>query len=91
MVSALTTTGFPVFEKEILSKPVHLWRALVAWFGGGLIWIAAFVILLPVNFGGLEIFSNEKKSQNSNRKLTLNERSTTLLKVSQKLIPIYLG
>ena len=91
MVCALTTTGFPVFEKEILSKPVHLWRALVAWFGGGLIWIAAFVILLPVNFGGLEIFSNEKKSQNSNRKLTLNERSTTLLKVSQKLIPIYLG
>ena len=91
MVGALTTTGFPVFEKEILSKPVHLWRALVAWFGGGLIWIAAFVILLPVNFGGLEIFSNEKKLQNSNRKLTLNERSTTLLKVSQKLIPIYLG
>ena len=91
MVGALTTTGFPVFEKEFLSKPVHLWRALVAWFGGGLIWIAAFVILLPVNFGGLEIFSNEKKSQNSNRKLTLDERSTTLLKVSQKLIPIYLG
>ena len=60
MVGALTTTGFPVLEKEILSKPVHLWRALVAWFGGGLIWIAAFVILLPVNFGGLEIFSNKK-------------------------------
>ena len=91
MVGALTTTGFPVFEKEFLSKPVHLWRALVAWFGGGLIWIAAFVILLPVNFGGLEIFSNEKNSQNSNRKLTLDERSTTLFKVSQKLIPIYLG
>ena len=91
MVGALTTTGFPVFEKEILSKPIHLWRALVAWFGGGLIWVAAFAILLPVNFGGLEIFSNEKNSQNSNRKLTLDERSTTLLKVSQKLIPIYLG
>ena len=91
MVSALTTTGFPVLEKEILSKPVHLWRALVAWFGGGLIWIAAFVILLPVNFGGLEIFSNDKNSKNSNRKLTLDERSMTLIKVSKKLIPIYLG
>ena len=91
MVGALTTTGFSVFEKEILSRPVHLWRALVAWFGGGLIWIAAFVILLPVNFGGLDIFSNEKKSQNSNRKLTLNERSMTLVRVSQKLIPLYLG
>ncbi len=91
MVSALTTTGFPVLEKEILSKPVHLWRALVAWFGGGLIWIAAFVILLPVNFGGLEIFSNEKNSKNSNRQLTLDERSMTLVKVSKKLIPVYMG
>ena len=91
MVSAFTTTGFPVLEKENLSQPVHLWRALVAWFGGGLIWIAAFVILLPVNFGGLEIFSNEKNSKNSNRKLTLDERSSTLIKVSKKLIPIYLG
>jgi len=91
MVSALTTTGFPVLEKEDLSQPVHLWRALVAWFGGGLIWIAAFVILLPVNFGGLEIFSNDKNSKNFNRKLTLDERSMTLIKVSKKLIPIYLG
>ena len=91
MVSAFTTTGFPVLEKENLSPPVHLWRALVAWFGGGLIWIAAFVILLPVNFGGLEIFSNEQNSKNSNRKLTLDERSSTLIKVSKKLIPIYLG
>ncbi len=91
MVGAFTTTGLPVFEKEVLSKPIHLWRALVAWFGGGLIWIAAFVILLPVNIGGLEIFSNKKNSSNSNRKLTLNERSTTLVKVSQKLIPIYFG
>ena len=91
MVGAFTTTGFPVFEKEVLSKPIHLWRALVGWFGGGLIWIAAFVILLPVNLGGLEIFSNSKNSPNSNRKLTLNERSTTLVRVSQKLIPIYFG
>ena len=91
MVGAFTTTGFPVFEKEILSKPVHLWRALVAWFGGGLIWITAFVILLPVNLGGLEMFANKKTSPNLNRKLTLDERSTTLAKVSKKLIPIYLG
>ena len=91
MVGAFTTTGFPVFEKEILSKPVHLWRALVAWFGGGLIWITAFVILLPVNLGGLEMFTNKKTSQNLNRKLTLDERSTTFAKVSKKLIPIYLG
>ena len=91
MVGAFTTTGLPVFEKEVLSQPIHLWRALVAWFGGGLIWIAAFVILMPVNFGGFEVFHNNKNSPNSNRKLTLDERSTTLVKVSQKVIPVYLG
>ncbi len=91
MVSVFTTTGLPVFENEFLTKPIHLWRALTAWFGGGLIWIAAFVILLPANFGGSEDISNKKGSALSNRKLTLNERSTTLAKVSQKLIPIYLS
>jgi trk system potassium uptake protein TrkH len=91
MVGAFTTTGLPVFEKEVFSQPSHLWRALVAWFGGGLIWIAAFVILMPVNLGGFEVVSNNKNLPNSNRKLTLDERSTTLVKVSQKLIPVYLG
>ena len=91
MVGAFTTTGLPVFEKELFSQPIHLWRALVAWFGGGLIWIAAFVILMPVNLGGFEVFPNKKNSPNSNRKLTLDERSTTLVKVSQKLVPVYLG
>jgi len=89
MVSVFTTTGLPVLENESLSKPIHLWRALVAWFGGGLIWIAAFVILLPANLGGFEVFSNKQGSLSSKRNLTLNERTITLVKVSQKLIPIY--
>ena len=91
MVGAFTTTGLTVFEEEALSEPIHLWRALVAWFGGGLILIAAFVILLPVNLGGFEVFSNKSNSLNPNRKLTLDERSMTWIKVSQKLIPVYLG
>ena len=91
MVGAFTTTGLTVFQEEALSQPIHLWRALVAWFGGGLILIAAFVILLPVNLGGFEVFSNRSNSLNPNRKLTLDERSITWIKVSQKLIPVYLG
>ena len=91
MVGAFTTTGLTVFAQEALSEPIHLWRALVAWFGGGLILIAAFVILLPVNLGGFEVFSNKSNSLNPTRKLTLDERSITWIKVSQKLIPVYLG
>ena len=91
MVGAFTTTGLPVFEKEILSNPLHLWRALVAWFGGGLIWTAAFVILVPVNLGGFDVVSNKINSSKLNRKLTLDERSTTLVRVGRKLIPVYVG
>ena len=91
MVSAFTTTGLPVFNDNFLSKPLHLWRALIAWFGGCLIWIAAFVILLPASRGGFDDFSSKKVNPRSNRNLTLNERSETLIKVSQKLIPIYIS
>jgi trk system potassium uptake protein TrkH len=49
------------------------------------------VILLPVNLGGFEVFSKKSNSLNPNRKLTLDERSMTWIKVSQKLIPVYLG
>ena len=91
IVSAFTTTGLPIFENEFLTRPIHLWRALVAWFGGGLIWIAAFVILLPANFGGFEMLSNKKGSANAIRNLTLDERSMTLNKVGRKLIPIYVA
>ena len=38
-----------------------------------------------------EAVSNEINSSKSNRKLTLDERSTTLLKVGRKLIPVYVG
>ena len=88
MVSAFTTTGLPVFDVDFLSKPLHLWRALIAWFGGGLIWIATFAILIPASRGSFDVFSNKKV--NSNRNLTLNERSEILIKVSQKLTPIYI-
>ena len=91
MVGAFTTTGLPVFENDLLSRPLHFWRALIAWFGGGLMWVAAFVILLPANRGGFDLFSSKSKILKFNRKLTLNERSMTLAKISNKLIPIYIG
>ena len=91
MVGAFTTTGLPVFEDDLLTRPIRLWRALIAWFGGGLIWIAAFVILLPASRGGFDVFSSKNINSNRKRKLTLNERSMTLTKVSKNLIPIYIG
>jgi len=91
MVGVLTTTGLRVFSEDLLSKSIHLWRAIVAWFGGGLILIVAFVILLPAARGGFDVFSTQKRISSFNRKLTLNERSSTLNKISKKLIPIYIA
>ena len=91
MVGAFTTTGLPVLETGLQSKLICLWRASIAWFGGGLIWIVAFVVLLPASRGGFDLFSNTKFNSNLKRKLTLNERSMTLTKISKKLVPIYIG
>ena len=57
MVSALTTTGAPIFEPARLADTVHLWRATVGWFGGLLIWITAMAVLAPLNLGGFEVTS----------------------------------
>lgn len=91
MVGAFTTTGLSVFEDDLLTRPIRLWRAVIAWFGGGLIWIAAFVILLPAGRSGFDVLSNKNINPNVKRNLTLNERSLTLAKISKKLIPIYIG
>lgn len=55
MVSALTTTGAPVFEPGRLSPVLELWRAQVGWMGGLLIWVAAAAVLAPLNLGGFEV------------------------------------
>lgn len=55
MVSALTTTGAPLFAPGRLSPVLELWRATVGWMGGLLIWVAAAAVLAPLNLGGFEV------------------------------------
>ncbi|MEM6658537.1 MAG: TrkH family potassium uptake protein, partial [Pseudomonadota bacterium] len=56
MVSALTTTGADMFpNSDRLTAPLHLWRALVGWMGGLLMWISAAAILAPLSLGGFEV------------------------------------
>ena len=59
MVGAFTTTGLPVFENDFLPRILILWRALIAWFSGGIIWVVAFIFYLQVEEG--LIFSQAKK------------------------------
>lgn len=56
MLSCLTTTGASLFDNPArLNESLHLWRALVGWAGGLLIWVAAAAVLAPLNLGGFEV------------------------------------
>jgi trk system potassium uptake protein TrkH len=56
MVSCFTTTGATLYDTAgRLTPSLHLWRALVAWLGGLMIWVTALAILAPMNLGGFEV------------------------------------
>ena len=91
MVSALTTTGFEVFPASRLSDALHLWRALVGWMGGGLIWVAAVAILAPLNLGGFELTAQHANARRQANFISTSERKLFLLRSAQTLIPLYIG
>ncbi|MBM2576508.1 TrkH family potassium uptake protein [Jannaschia sp. Os4] len=57
MIAAATTTGGSLFADVEFTRTIHLWRALVAWQGGLLVWIAAAAILAPLSLGGFEVLA----------------------------------
>ncbi len=56
MLSAFTTTGATLFDPGgRLSPSLQLWRGLVAWMGGLMMWIAATAVFAPLSLGGFEV------------------------------------
>ena len=92
MVSCLTTTGATMFEDPgRLSAPLHLWRALVGWLGGLLMWIAASAILAPLNLGGFEVTASAEPGQGGNDVFDPQDASRRLFRITSQLFPIYAG
>ncbi len=94
MVSALTTTGAPVFEPVRLADTVHLWRATVGWFGGILIWITAMAVLAPLNLGGFEVTSeasNPGQRMPQSGQMRVAAPADRLRRHAAMLAPVYLG
>ncbi|MDQ2092816.1 TrkH family potassium uptake protein [Rhodalgimonas zhirmunskyi] len=93
MVSALTTTGATMFAPERLSDTLHLWRGMVGWFGGLIMWVAAVAILAPLNLGGFEVTASAEPGQGG----TPSERYETsgvnrrLQRALHALLPVYGG
>ncbi|WP_425038881.1 TrkH family potassium uptake protein [Primorskyibacter sp. S187A] len=93
MVSSFTTTGATLFAADRLSDTLHLWRALVGWSGGLLIWVAAAAILAPLNLGGFELTASAEPGRGEGRLLQMDgaEPATRMVRVVALLLPIYAG
>jgi trk system potassium uptake protein TrkH len=95
MVSSFTTTGATVFDNPFQIAPsLHLWRALVGWLGGLLIWVTALSILSPMNLGGFEVRSIGgvgSDRQNFMQITHSTDPSARLALFGMRLAPIYAG
>lgn len=97
MVSALTTTGATLFDDPARLVPsVHLWRALVGWIGGLIMWVAAVAILAPMALGGFEIraglYSGESMGGWTQNAPGTRARPEHRLRVhAARLLPVYGG
>lgn len=95
MVSSFTTTGATLYDNVTrLTPSLHLWRALVGWLGGFLIWVTAISILAPMNLGGFEVRSDASVGsgvQNAGQRARIADPSQRLWRYSMQLAPIYGG
>lgn len=94
MVSAITTTGFRFEDADLIPAPVHLWRAIVAWLGGLLIWVAAVAILAPLNLGGFEVGALGDANPGAARPERVGTQADPALRAARfaaDLAPIYVG
>ncbi len=93
MVSSLTTTGATLFDAQRLTDSLHLWRGLVGWLGGLLIWISASAVLAPLYLGGFEVTASAEPGQGGTE-LDRFERADSakrLRQITRQLAPIYAG
>lgn len=94
MVSSLTTTGATFFAPERLPSSLHLWRALVGWMGGFLIWVVAVAVFAPMNLGGFEVGASGEVGQGTlaaSPMMRAADISERLRRFAVALFPIYGG
>ena len=88
MLSCLTTTGATLFDRpQLLSEPLHLWRALVGWAGGLVVLVTAFAILAPLNLGGFEIGQAGAAGRSGARGGTVEEATARILRSLRAIAP----
>lgn len=93
MMSSLTTTGATLLEDPgAVPASVHLWRAMVGWWGGLIAWVSAIAIFAPLRLGGFEVLANRVgHSQTGAETYERSEMRERLVRHSADLVPIYAG
>ncbi|KAF0677492.1 TrkH family potassium uptake protein [Profundibacterium mesophilum] len=94
MISSITTTGATLYDgMDRIPDTLHLWRAIVGWLGGLLIWVSAVAILAPLNLGGFEVLSSREvgAGNNATQITRVANPSERLARFTQQLLPIYVG
>ncbi len=95
MLSSFTTTGATLFDNPARLEPtLHLWRALVGWLGGLLVWVMAVSILAPLNLGGFEVRTGvvgTGRMREEGPGGRYGDASDRLARLGLRLVPIYGG
>ena len=92
MVSSITTTGATLWDNpRDIAPTLHLWRAIVAWLGGFLVWVSAVAILAPLNLGGFEVVGDSGSARSLNGIAQVSDPSERIARYAQRLVPIYGG
>jgi len=92
MVSSLTTTGATLYDNpDRLSPSLHLWRGIVAWLGGLLMWIAAVAVFSPLTLGGFEVTAQGDPGMDETHHgpRGVADPRKRLVRAAKTLIPIY--
>ncbi|WP_333714096.1 TrkH family potassium uptake protein [Yoonia sp.] len=96
MVSSFTTTGATLYDSaNRLTPSQHIWRGLVGWLGGMLVWITAVSIFAPMNLGGFEVRAGGgvgSAATGTFRQIgRIADPSERLIRFTLLLAPIYIG
>ncbi|MEM7242132.1 MAG: potassium transporter TrkG [Pseudomonadota bacterium] len=93
MLSALTTTGATVFtDLDAIPETVHLWRALIAWFGGFLMLVVALAVFQPARLGGFEVYgANDGGQSQMANYIRRSDIRARILRFTRQIFPLYFG
>lgn len=94
MVSCFTTTGATLFDDpKRLAPSLHLWRAMIGWFGGFFTLLTATALLAPMSLGGFELLSERSigqlRGEGSSWGLRRPEPAERLWRFAKILAPFY--